>query len=401
MYTMLSKRAKGLEKEAVDFARELIMTGSQTLHESDVAGKTESRMKTLGYDRVLRDEFGNVVGLMTGRESSPCVLLVCHMDTAAVAAGTAHKPGQIENGRLYGPGASDCKAGLAAQVYGAELIRRSLLPLKGNLVVAATVAEEGGCSVGVRGLMEKTLPELGLKPDFAILGEPTGLGLYYGHDGWIKFEIQIEGANPFIVDDTARAVFEDLRESWAGGADERALIRLPRFAQMDDRHWATIEIDRRLKPSEKPDDVVGQARHQATLIAESLGSVAVSAKVQKETQVTYTGRTVMAQKLTHAWATDPFNPMLERCRHALAAADCPATPGKWKLGRMGMGTAGGVLVDEFRIPTIGYGPGNEDSAHTADECVEIESIGKALFGTAVMVQALAGVPVFGWTSEDF
>ena len=49
---------------------------------------------------------------------------------------------------------------------------------------------ENGASIGVRGLIEQTLPELKLKPDYAILGEPTGLGLYYGHDGWIEVDLQ-------------------------------------------------------------------------------------------------------------------------------------------------------------------------------------------------------------------
>ena len=75
-------------------------------------------------------------------------------------------------------------------------------------------------------------------------------------------------------------------------------------------------------------------------------------------------------------------------------------PGKWQLGRSGMGTAGGVLVKEFDVPTIGYGPGLEEQAHAADECVEMDKLAEAVYGTALIAHSLIGVPVFGWTCDE-
>ncbi len=39
---------------------------------------------------------------------------------------------------------------------------QSTLPFRGNIIVAATVAEENGCSVGVRHLLRHTLPQIGI-----------------------------------------------------------------------------------------------------------------------------------------------------------------------------------------------------------------------------------------------
>ena len=182
MYSILKNKNEGLKQNTLAFAEELVRVPSVTLNEAKIAGLVEAKMREIGYDKVFRDEAGNVVGVMLGREAEPTVLLNSHLDTIAQAESN---PPRVENGRLYGMGAADCKGGLAAQVFTGALLRRSLLPLRGNLVVAATVAEENGRSTGVRVLMERTLPLLGMKPAFAILGEPTGLGLYYGHDGWM------------------------------------------------------------------------------------------------------------------------------------------------------------------------------------------------------------------------
>ena len=101
-----------------------------------------------------------------------------------------------------------------------------------------------------------------------------------------------------------------------------------------------------------------------------------------------------------AWSTDPFSPLVDRARQALSAARLEARPGKWQLGRLGTGTAGGTLVRRYGIPTIGYGPGDEALAHAPDEYVELGRFEEAIVGTALIVHALAGVPTFGWTTDD-
>lgn len=151
MFTILKNKNEALKRDVLAFAEQLVRTPSVTTDESKVAGLVEIKLREIGYDKVLRDEAGNVVGAMIGREAEPTVLLNCHLDTVKPSD---HDPVRLGEGRLFGTGAADCKGGLAAQVFAGALLRRSLLPLQGNLVVAATVAEENGCSTGVRTLME-------------------------------------------------------------------------------------------------------------------------------------------------------------------------------------------------------------------------------------------------------
>src|SRR5690606_19117581 len=152
----------------------------------------EAKMKEHGYNEVFRDEFGNVVGILYGREGDPTIVLNSHMDTVredCLGKWTDDPYGAvIRDGKLIGLGAADCKGGLAAQVAAGPILRGRLLPLRGNVVVAATVAEENGASVGTRGVLGKTLPGVELHPQAVILGEPTSLGRYYGHDGGVELE---------------------------------------------------------------------------------------------------------------------------------------------------------------------------------------------------------------------
>lgn len=398
MYQLLKLKNGGLKKEAIEFTRKLISIPSVSLNEQKAAEFTENSMKQAGFDKVLRDEYGNVVGLIMGRGIGPNVLLLSHLDTVT---GPDSNAGIIKDGMIYGSGASDCKSGVAAHIFAGTLLKRSLLPLNGNLIVAAAVAEENGCSIGTKYLLEKTLPELGLKADYVILGETTGLGLYYGHDGWIELDVKVAGSNPFKVGDAANTIFEDI-DSYSNEGCNRSgwAVNKPYLHDNEGMRMATITVGRRMSTDETMSNITNQLKHEAIMSVKNNSSVAIDVDVRTETQTLYTGKTTAVKRISHAWAIDPFCTLMEKARGALRAAGCKATPGKWELGRLGMGTSGSVILNEFKIPVIGYGPGGEDQAHTDNEFVKIDNITEAIYGTSTIVHSLIGIPVFGWSSDE-
>ena len=408
MYDLLRSRAAALTQPAIDLLVELIQTPSLSLQEHQVAGVVERTMRVFGFDRVVRDDYGNVLGLMLGHESGPTLLAISHLDTVAADFPDSWQrsphSGTIDGDRVSGVGAADCKGGLAAQIFAAVALKRSLLPLRGNLVVAATVAEENGAALGVRALISETLPQLGLVPQYAILGEPTDLGVYYGHEGWTTLSILLEGRDAFQVEDAARAVHEGLELSGAGSAPnngkENFSVMAPRLGSGGPRIHSEIRLTRRLLHGEQVGNVIAVTRECAGLRARAAGSVGVEVDLAQERQRLGTGQTRTVSKLTPAWSTDPFGPLMERSHHALRAAGCTVRPGQWVLDRLGMGTAGGVLVNELRIPTVGYGPGCEKAAHARDESVEIGKVTEAIYGTAAIAHGLVGIPVYGWSSDE-
>jgi len=407
MYDILKARADALRKDLVAFTQKLVKTSSITGDEERVADHIEAEMKEVGYDSVFRDDTGNVIGVMMGRENAPTILLNSHMDTVAPDAEDKwiHSPysGEVENGRIYGVGAADCKGGIAAHVYAGALLKSSLLPLNGNLIVALTVAEGNGQSVGARALMRDTLPELGMTAQYAILGEPTNLGLYYGHDGWLEIEVKIAGNNPFCVDDAANTICKEVENGGYAETPEHVQaisIKKPRFENHEGFRCATINMIRRLTLAENAGEVIGKIKRSAEACAQSTGCVVVDVDVRKEEKRLYNGAKTFIKRITNAWETDPFDPLIDQARKALVAAGVKVHPAKWRFGRLGMGTAGSVYVKEFQVPTIGYGPGAEEQAHSVNEYVLVDNLVNATYGTAVIAHSIIGIPVYGWTLDD-
>ncbi len=404
MYSILKGKSTGLTDDVVSFAQKLVQTPSESLRESAVATLVSEEMRAIGYDRVFKDEYGNVIGVLFGRESAPTVLLNSHMDTVHPMLpetwDSAPFDGSLNDGILHGVGAADCKGGLAAQVYTGALLRRSLLPLRGNLIVAATVAEENGASIGVRGLIEQTLPELKLKPDYAILGEPTELGLYYGHDGWMEVDIHIDSPDTTLLRNTERTIIDNCFETSRVSGSKRVGKVMTVSSGSGGNTRRDLRLMHRISEGSNPDVVLEHIRHEVGMITKPSPQMNVDVVVREECQKLHNGRVKTVRKISNAWSTDPFSRLMERARQSLSAAGCEVRPGKWTLGRLGMGTAGGTLVNEYGIPTIGYGPGCEEKAHAIDEQVACADILQAVYGTGSIVHALIGVPVCGWTTDE-
>ncbi|HEY3357700.1 MAG TPA: M20/M25/M40 family metallo-hydrolase [Polyangia bacterium] len=403
MYRQLRRDNEKIKDDVVGLAQELIRIPSLSLAEGALADRIEDALHDLEYNLVLRDDYGNVVGVMLEDPAGPTVLLNSHMDTVAPRSEEWERPpfaGEIVDGKLVGVGAADCKGGLAAQMYAGHLLHGTLLPLKGNLVFAATVAEENGCSVGLRYLLENTLPQLDLKPTFAILGEPTSLNLCYGHDGWVDADLTLESESLAKVEDALKLVARALDctpgQAHAKGGRTIMCTRPPEFLNHDG-HRAVVRVSRRLYAGESASSFIAWVQRRAETAAAPVGGVRVGAGAHTEKQRLYNGTTSQVKLQTEAWSTDPFDPMLDQAREALLAAGCECAPRTWWLDRLGMGTAGSVLVNR-QIPTVGFGPGEESQAHAGNESCALASLTGAVYGTAVLAHRFIGARVYGVSS---
>jgi succinyl-diaminopimelate desuccinylase len=118
-----------------------------------------------------------------------------HFDVVPVGQGWTVDPfaGLVRDGRVYGRGACDMKAGIAAAAYAAEAIRRAGVAVPGTIEVSGTVDEESGGFAGVAYLAEQGRLS-SLRTDYCIIPEPFSPDrVCIGHRGVYWFEVAARG----------------------------------------------------------------------------------------------------------------------------------------------------------------------------------------------------------------
>lgn len=151
----------------------------------------------------------NIIASLNGKSNLPPLILLAHMDTVPVGDNWKHDPfgGKIVDGKLYGRGACDMKAGLAVAMCAfAAAAHRGRQPLR-PLLMCATVDEEGPLMQGVNALIDNgTVGNDAL----VIATEPSDLDVVVAHKGLVWIEVEAFGklahaGNPRVGIDAVRA----------------------------------------------------------------------------------------------------------------------------------------------------------------------------------------------------
>jgi len=393
----VNEAAQRLSPKIVAFLRDMIAIPSESAGERAVVERCAAEMRELGFDEVKIDGFGNVLGRMG---SGPRVIAIDgHLDTVGVGdRGTWTRDpygGVIENGVLYGRGASDQEAGVAAAVYGAR-IAKDLGLLEGiSLWVTGTVMEEdcdGLC-------WQYILREKVIAPEVVVLTEPTNLAVYRGHRGRMEIEVRTQGrsAHGSAPERGVNAVYkmapivadvERLNESLAATADPflgKGSVTIAEIRSTSPSLCAvadscTVHLDRRLTR--------GETRDSAVKEIEALPSVkAAGAKVTvlSYERATHTGLVYPTDKYYPTWSIEEDHAAVRAGVEAAAGAlQRKPDVGKWVFSTNGIATCG-----LFGIPSIGFGPANEIHAHTPDDQCPVDHLARAaafyaLFGAAYL-----------------
>ena len=101
----------------------------------------EEKLRSLGVEDIQVDEVGNVFGIRKGTGNGPSLVLCAHLDTV-FPAGTDVQA-KWKDGKVYAPGISDDGRGLAVVLTILRALNHAGVEMKGDLIVGATVGEEG------------------------------------------------------------------------------------------------------------------------------------------------------------------------------------------------------------------------------------------------------------------
>lgn len=154
----------------------------------------------------------NVVARLSSGTPAPAFAMLAHMDTVPVGEGWTRNPfgGEIVDGSLYGRGACDMKAGLAVVMSVLAAAARSGRKPRRDVLVCATVDEEGSHMLGGNDLITRGVVN---RESLIVATEPTDLEVIVAHKGLVWMEIQTTGklahaGNPQIGVDAVRAAAE-------------------------------------------------------------------------------------------------------------------------------------------------------------------------------------------------
>jgi acetylornithine deacetylase len=308
----------------------------------------------------------NVLARLPGLDSNRRIVLEAHTDTVSVK-GMTIPPFEpvIRDGKMYGRGSCDTKAGLATMMHALASLKEDGITPPCEVLLAAAVDEEFSYR-GVVRLCE------GLKADAAIVAEPTELRAVIATKGVLRCRVIVHGrsahsSKPHLgvnaITHMARviAAIEADNERMAGvqhplvGCGTCNVGVITGGVQVNfvpDR--CAIEIDRRLLPGERASDAVAHYRQ----LLQSLDGI--TAELEEPLLLVDEALDTPADAAVVQTAVRVLSDMGLNADPCGVPFGCDAS----KLSRAG-------------IPSIVFGPGSIDRAHTADEYIELDQVERA------------------------
>jgi acetylornithine deacetylase len=192
----------------IELASALIRIPSFKTEETPVARFLTDFFRPRGYQVDLQEiEPGRfqTIATLKGSGGGASLMLNGHTDINALTLRWTRDPWTptVEGDRLYGHGIQNMKGGLTSIIMAAEAVRRSGIPLQGDLVVACVAGETQG-GEGTHALMQS-----GLRTDMAVVAEPFGADhLVTVHAGIVHLAIHTYGITGHIgrLEGTVNAV---------------------------------------------------------------------------------------------------------------------------------------------------------------------------------------------------
>lgn len=386
------------KQELLALAKGLVTKQSYSGCEGAAAAELKAYMERAGFDEVLTDRYGNVIGKIKGNRPGPKILFDGHIDTVPVANPDAwtHDPfaGEIVDGKLYGRGTSDMKGAVASFAAAASFFAQDTgRDFAGEIYVDGVVHEE--CFEGVA---SRSISEI-VKPDYVVIGEASLCNLKIGQRGRAEIVVETFGvpahsANPEkgvnavyemckVVDAIQKLPCTEHPVLGKGILELTDIKSTPYPGASVVPSYCRVTYDRRLLVGETKESVLAPLQ---SLIDEMMAQdpklkAKVSYAVGEES--CYTGETIQGERFFPGWLyseNDDFVQDILKELHAVGQ-----TP---DVTHYSFCTNGSHYAGEAGIKTIGLGPSPENLAHTDDEYIELEQMYKVCESYQAIMRAL-------------
>ncbi|HSJ88077.1 MAG TPA: YgeY family selenium metabolism-linked hydrolase [Anaerolineales bacterium] len=366
-----------LKQELIELTQSLIRIKSVSGQEEQIIKFIEQKMKSLGYDEVVIDSMGNLLGRIGNGEKS--VLFDSHVDTVAVTDEEQWEvppfSGDIVDGRLYGRGSVDMKSSVAATLYAGAIAKRMRLVSGKTVYISCTVFEEDCDGENLKHLFK----ELKLKPNFVVICEPSNNVITLGHKGKAQIAIRTHGVSAHgsapekgvnaiyemveIIQRVERANTELMKKDPPRGTLVMSRISSTSASLNAVPSECEVYLDRRTVPGETEDSI----RKEMDRLIEGKRATWEIGTLRRRS---WTGINIIYEPFHSAWKIDLDHELTQACIAAYRenfGAD-PTEFDFWDFSTNAVTPVG------MRIPTIGFGPGEYKLAHMRNENCKIDQI---------------------------
>lgn len=392
---LIIEAVENRKEDFVEFFQSLIQIPSFTGQEKEVADALVEGMKVRGFQDIEIVEripgHPNVLAHIKGNEEGPTFTFNGHLDILPPQNNNQWKSppfsGHIEDGKIYGRGTVDMKAGTFSSFFAGLIIKDLDIPLKGNVLFTGVCDEEICGENGMLYLIKNGYVKKKHEDDFGLNCEPTNLEeINMATKGVLRADIKVQGkgafgARPYLginaIDKTHKLINEIIQLNEKINKDESlrhpllepasVLVTLIKGGEASNLvpDSCTITVTRRMLPCENKE---GCLKDYSDII-ERLNSEDPEFKAE-----------------IHEW--DNFRPPVELPLNlplvdALRKAQMLVTGKELLLTGSEGGTDASLVVYYTGIPMPVYGPGDYKLLGTVNEHVTVED-----FINAIKIYAL-------------
>lgn len=386
------------DEKLIEFCQDVIRIPSPSGEEEKVALFLKAKMQELGFDEVIIDRFGSVLGTIRGNRPGRTILMDGHIDNVDVVDMNEwkHAPwsAEIEDGRIYGRGTSDMKGSVCAMIMAAASFAEDTgRDFAGRVCVSCTVHEE--C---FEGISSREISHL-VKPDFVIIGEATTSSIKIGQRGRAEVVVETEGvschsSNPenginavyLMLDliDEIRKIKPNEHPILGKGIFELTdIISRPYPGSSVVPSLCRATFDRRTLVGETEETIISQINEAIGKAKRKNPQMKARCYIAEGEAKCWTGETIRAKRYFPAWLVDEESELVQKVIEALHSASIDTS-----ISHFSFCTNGSHFAGEAGIQTIGYGPSLESLAHVRDEYIEIAELTKACRGFEEILKSL-------------